>query len=250
MSSNNAACTINELKSGCRYDEQKETWTCLICQDVFRQGEVYPIDGHYYLADKAVHQHLAVHHGDRLSTLLDGNHKDLTLTERQMELMRLFAAGQSDQQIAESLAISPSTVRHQKFMFRERARQARLYLAVFELALPDQTAAPNDWVPLHEHATMVDDRYQTTEHERLSIIKNAFSSMQPLRLKVFSAREKKKIVILKEIAGQFARERKYTEPEVNEILKAIYDDFATIRRYLIEYGFMDRTRDCRQYWRQ
>lgn len=250
MASNNGACTITELKSGYRYDEQKGSWTCLLCQDVFRQGEVYPIDGRFFLADKAVLHHLSVRHGDRLSTLLDGNHKELTLTDKQMELMRLFASGQSDQQISESLAISPSTVRHQKFMFRERARQSRLYLAVFELALPDQADVSDDWVLLHEHATMVDDRYQTTESERQTIIKHAFSSLQPLKLKVFSAREKKKIVILKEIAGQFDRERKYTEPEVNEILKAIYDDFATIRRYLIEYGFMDRTRDCRQYWRQ
>jgi hypothetical protein len=133
-------------------------------------------------------------------------------------------------------------------MFRERARQARIYLAVFELAMAERPTQEIGMVPLHEHATMVDDRYQTTARERETIIKNAFSSLQPLRLKVFSAREKKKIIILKEIAGQFERHKRYSEPEVNEILKAVYADFATIRRYLIEYGFMDRTRDCRQYW--
>ena len=41
---------------------------------------------------------------------------------------------------------------------------------------------------------------------------------------------------------------KYSECEVNEILKPIYDDYMTIRRYLIMYGFMERTRDGRQYW--
>ncbi|WP_236719720.1 DUF2087 domain-containing protein [Neobacillus mesonae] len=32
------------------------------------------------------------------------------------------------------------------------------------------------------------------------------------------------------------------------MLKSIYADFATIRRYLIEYGFMDRSKDCMKYW--
>lgn len=36
--------------------------------------------------------------------------------------------------------------------------------------------------------------------------------------------------------------------EVNEILKAIYSDFAILRRYLIDYGFMERSRDCTKYW--
>lgn len=240
--------TINELKTGYSVNEPEGTWTCLTCSTAFGEGEVYPIDGRFFLADQAIKHHMELQHGERLAALLDGSKKDLTMTDRQIELLRLFAAGQSDQQIAQSLAISPSTVRHQKFMFRERARQARLYLAVFELAMDNRPTQETGLVPLHEHATMVDDRYQTTERERETILKNAFSSLQPLRLKVFSAREKKKIVILKEIAGQFERDKHYTEPEVNEILKAVYADFATIRRYLIEYGFMDRTRDCRQYW--
>ena len=41
---------------------------------------------------------------------------------------------------------------------------------------------------------------------------------------------------------------KNTEQEVNEILRPIYEDYMTIRRYLIMYGFMERTKDGRQYW--
>ncbi|MGX4667923.1 DUF2087 domain-containing protein [Cerasibacillus sp. JNUCC 74] len=40
----------------------------------------------------------------------------------------------------------------------------------------------------------------------------------------------------------------YSEMEVNEILKAIYSDFAILRRYLIDYEFMERSRDCTKYW--
>ena len=95
---------------------------------------------------------------------------------------------------------------------------------------------------------MVDERYQITIEEENTIISNIFSSLEPLKLKNLSPKEKKKIVILKKISSRFERERKYSEKEVNGILEDIYDDFATIRRYLIEYGFMDRTNDGKEYW--
>ena len=65
---------------------------------------------------------------------------------------------------------------------------------------------------------------------------------------IFSSKEKKKIVTLQKIIEQFEPGKIYPEKEVNQILKDIYDDFPTIRRYLIEYGFMERSKDCRDYW--
>ena len=79
--------------------------------------------------------------------------------------------------------------------------------------------------------------------------KNNFLSLEPLRLKNFPAKEKKKIVVLVEIAGQFRRDVSYTEKEVNALLAEIYpEDYVTLRRYLIEYGFMDRTQNGSAYW--
>jgi hypothetical protein len=40
----------------------------------------------------------------------------------------------------------------------------------------------------------------------------------------------------------------YAEKEINEILKAIYEDYVMLRRYLIEYGFIDRKSDGSEYW--
>lgn len=34
----------------------------------------------------------------------------------------------------------------------------------------------------------------------------------------------------------------------NIIWCAMSEDYVTIRRYLIEYGFMERTNDCKEYW--
>ena len=80
------------------------------------------------------------------------------------------------------------------------------------------------------------------------LFRSVFESLEPLKLKVFSSKEKKKIVILRKLAEQFQPGRKYTEKEVNEILGAVYDDYAMLRRYLIEYGYMERTKDCSSYW--
>ena len=56
------------------------------------------------------------------------------------------------------------------------------------------------------------------------------------------------MIILREFASDFKKNRKYDEKEVNQIIKKRYTDFVTIRRYLIEYGFMERKHDGSQYW--
>jgi len=56
------------------------------------------------------------------------------------------------------------------------------------------------------------------------------------------------LIALREIAEKFQNSRIYREKEVNEILKGFYDDYVTLRRYLIEYGLLDRKRDGSQYW--
>lgn len=67
-------------------------------------------------------------------------------------------------------------------------------------------------------------------------------------LKSYPAKEKKKIILLKEISKNFVEGKKYKEVEINRILKRIYEDNVSIRRDLINYGFLDRTKDCKEYW--
>ena len=95
---------------------------------------------------------------------------------------------------------------------------------------------------------MIDERYVITEQERDKILRISFESLEPLRLKMLSAKEKKKVVVLTKIAEQFEKGRIYTGKETDQILREIYDDYVTLRRYLIEYGFMDRKADGSQYW--
>jgi hypothetical protein len=152
------------------------------------------------------------------------------------------------------MSVAPATVRHQRFTFREKAKQAKLYLAIYELAFQGMetnkslTDAEDEMIEIHNGAKMVDDRYFTTKSEEEKVLASLFSTLEPLRLINFPAKEKKKIIVLRKITEQFEKDKKYEEKELNTILKGIYDDFATIRRYLIEYGFMERTNDCKYYW--
>jgi hypothetical protein len=90
--------------------------------------------------------------------------------------------------------------------------------------------------------------FNITEEEKNTVIRTYFDNTNELRLKNFPAKEKKKIIVLQEITNLFNKTKRYTESEINQIIGSVYDDFATIRRYLIEYGFMDRTQNCSEYW--
>lgn len=96
----------------------------------------------------------------------------------------------------------------------------------------------------------MDARYEITQQEEQKILSTVFASMQPLRLKTFPPKEKKKVVILRTIAKEFEEGIRYSEVQVNEILKDIYPDYVTLRRYLIEYGYLERTRDGSAYWKK
>lgn len=244
--------SMADLKKGVTYDESNACYICSVCGRTFEAGEVFNIGSRFFCAEKASQLHVQDAHGDMLDILLAHEKRYTGLTDNQKALLTMIASGLSDQDIARQTGTAAATVRHQRFVFKEKAKQAKLYLAIYELAFDSQKrqdpGGQEDFIDMHGGAKMVDDRYNITKDEEETIISNMFSSLQPLKLKNLSPKEKKKIVILKKIAGQLEKGRKYSEKELNEILENIYDDFATLRRYLIEYGFMGRTKDCREYW--
>lgn len=60
------------------------------------------------------------------------------------------------------------------------------------------------------------------------------------RLKEIPASLKKRLVILRWLAGEFEPDRDYPEALVNEVLKRHHPDFATLRRLLVDHRFMTR----------
>ncbi|MDB1724279.1 DUF2087 domain-containing protein, partial [Enterococcus avium] len=59
----------------------------------------------------------------------------------------------------------------------------------------------------------------------------------------------KRIILIQKLAENFTSEKQYNEKEINEIISRMFEDYVTIRRYLIEYGILGRTVDGRTYWK-
>ena len=240
--------TLDELKKGYRYDKEHDIYICNYCAQNFEVGQIYSISNNFYTAEHAVSKHIEITHGSNLSQLISADTKYNTLTQNQKDLILLFASGISDKEMASKLGVTEATIRRHRFTFREKAKQAKYYLAIYEQSLGLKEVSENAIMPIHNHASYVDDRYLITEPERLRILENFFSSFNPLVLKTFSTKEKNKVVILTKIAEQFEKDKTYSEKEINQILKPIYEDYMTLRRYLIMYGFMERAKDGSKYW--
>ena len=235
--------SVNEIKRG--YAEDEEGFVCLCCQQRFSKDEIYLLDNHFYKANKAVIVHLKHAHPDYFDLLLE--HTSHGCTERQIEILKAMKQGYKDNEIARLTGVAAATIRHQRFILKEKARQAKSYLAVAESVFdPDEN---DPYVKIHEGARMVDERYCVTEDEEAKAMASLFLSLEPLKLKQWPAKDKKKIIALRKICECFERNHEYTEKEVNAILKNIFDDIASLRRALIEYGFMARSEDCSKYWR-
>jgi hypothetical protein len=67
------------------------------------------------------------------------------------------------------------------------------------------------------------------------------------RLKALPAQNKKLMVILNHAANRFTPGEKYTEKQVNEILRGFFDDTASLRRYLVDNQMLERDKGI--YWR-
>jgi len=68
------------------------------------------------------------------------------------------------------------------------------------------------------------------------------------RITVLPARRAARLLLLDRVAQAFEPGRRYNEAAVNEILKTLYDDHVTLRRYLVDEELMSRTPDG-IYWR-
>jgi len=67
------------------------------------------------------------------------------------------------------------------------------------------------------------------------------------RIPVMPTRRHKRLVVLDHVAQCFEPGRTYRETEVNEILQRFHDDYAALRRYLVDDAFL--TREDNVYWR-
>lgn len=256
--------SLTDLKKGYAYQKNEKQYICLLCGEHFEQGRIYPFGTDLFDARKAVQMHLEILHPPLVEYYLNLDKKLTGLTDAQKNLLEQLLQLKSDREIAHQLGTSTSTVRNHRFNLRQKEKQAKIMLAVLELfsehtllkkqemisEVNSESISNNipEWISIHRGATMVDERYAITEKENQEVLKAYFPQELQGRLKEFPRKEKRKLIIIRHIAANFQPGQLYTEKEVNRLLLSYYDDFATLRRYLVEYGYLDRERDCSYYW--
>ena len=71
--------------------------------------------------------------------------------------------------------------------------------------------------------------------------------MKDGRIVTMPAKRSKRLVVLDYAAALFEIGVHYAELEVNSRLRAIFDDYVALRRYLVDEGFLARANG--EYWR-
>lgn len=233
-----------DLRKGYIFDREAKVFICLLCGRSFEKGVIYP-DGEMLLeAEKAVSRHIESDHGGVFCSLIRMGKKYTGLSDVQSTILEAYRNGMGDAEIASMTGIERSTVRNHRFKMREKARQARMFLTLMEMAeakVPDK----DKLIAIHRNARMVDERYVITVEEERKILGKYFR--KDGRLDRYPVKAKDQIVVLRKAVTLFEPNRSYSEMEVNHLLESIFEDYAIIRRNLIEHGFMEREPDGSEY---
>ncbi|MDM5154293.1 DUF2087 domain-containing protein [Bacillus sp. DX1.1] len=240
--------SVEELKKGYVFEKDTEEYICLACGEKFVKGVIYQEENVFYEAEKFTQLHIVNEHTSMFEYLLGLDKKLTGLTDLQKKMVQFFHMGLNDKEIVKEMdGGSTSTIRNHRFTLREKMKQAKVFLALMELS-EEKATNQSKFLPVHRTATMVDQRYDVTEAESEEILHSYFTEGLDGPLSSFPKKQKRKLVILKHLMKNFDSSQKYTEKEINEILERVYHDYVTLRRYLIEYGFLDRTPDGSKYW--
>ena len=228
------------------YAREDSGWRCMACGARFEEGRVYPEGERLLLPERAAREHVESRHGGPLGIILGMGREAAGLTEVQASVVRLLAEGRSDREIAAALGgKSASTVRNHRFQLRRREAEAQVYLALMALLDRRGTGAGHF---VDYPAGMPDrDERAVVSLDEAAAIEAKYLGPGP-RLARMPRREKEKLVVLRRVACLFEAGRRYSEKEVNAVLHPVHDDHVTLRRYLIEYRFLEREADGSAYW--
>ena len=233
--------SVNTLVNG--YELQDGHYECLFCETRFGIHEVFQHEGRFFTAEGTIKLHIGQIHKSSFQALLSLDKKVTGLSDVQIEMLQYFFEGKSDQEIVEKSSLtSVSTVRQHRFKLREKEKQAKIFIALMQLMKNPEHYA------IHKGAKQVDERYSIEEQEREKVLTTYFKNGLDGSIEIIPSKEKKKLIILQHILKRFEEGIHYHEKEVNEILKTVNADFVSLRRHLIEYGFMERSNDGSEYW--
>jgi DNA-binding HxlR family transcriptional regulator len=136
--------------------------------------------------------------------------------------------------LSDRLALTPPTVSHHMRRLVDAGlvdvrpdAQSRIYSL--------RADALRDWSRVLSQSEPSAD----TEREEDAVIRAFFAGPT---LRQIPASRKKRVVVLRRLLERFQPDRDYPEREVNDLLRAAHPDVATLRRELVDYGFLTRDR--------
>ncbi|MGX6978557.1 DUF2087 domain-containing protein [Vagococcus elongatus] len=229
---------IEQLSNG--YDYRNESYFCNYCESIFKEEMIYPLDEELLTAKGAMKHHLLTEHGGNFFALMEKDHKTFGLTEVQLAMLSCFYQNISDNDMAKMFNITPATVRNHRFKLNEKKNQAIHFLSL--VSIIDKS--------LEEGKLGIqsfDQRFNITKHDREKALKN-FIDPETKRITIIPRKEKTKIILLQYLITALPN-KTFSEQEINLFLKKYVDDFASIRRYLVDYGLLARTKDGKIYWK-
>ncbi len=155
----------------------------------------------------------------------------------------------SVEELAALLQLKPPTVSHHLAKLLEAGlvkARAEGYYSVYQLdqaVLESRTRSMFSQQELSNVASEVDaDAYDK------KVIKDY--ARRDGSLKTLPAQRKKLEAILRYVVRAFDVGKRYSEKQVNEILKGYHEDTATLRRELVGSGLMQRAGGGGDYWRE
>jgi predicted transcriptional regulator len=152
------------------------------------------------------------------------------------------------EQLAEMLNLSSSTVSHHLAKLTKAglvSARAESYYNIYRLetkALEDMARRLLSKETLPAVASDVDlDAYDR------KVLNNY--SLPDGRLKAIPLQQKKLLAVLSYVVREFEPDVRYSEKQVNDVLARFHEDYARLRRELVEFRFMDREGGGGKYWR-
>lgn len=153
-------------------------------------------------------------------------------------------------ELAARLSLKPPTISHHMrkltdagVVVAESDAQRQIYSLNTDLLLASRRA------PLDETTAIAQrdgDGIDAADAFRVKTIRDFFDGG---RLKTIPAQRKRRVIVLQHLVERFDPDQTYAEREVNDLLRPTHDDVATLRRELVDYGFMQRDRGIYQVTR-
>jgi hypothetical protein len=241
--------TLQDLVAG--YTETGAAYACLFCDEIRRKGHVYHRGEDLIEAELAMRDHIDEAHVSTFRALLALGKKGTGLSDTQRTLLGLFHDGLTDREIQPLVGgVSLSTIRNHRFVLREKARRARVFLALMELLESGRQDPGSRFIDIPGKLSAGDERFAITKTEFRRIVRANFPQGPDGRLARLPRKQKHKVAVLIQILQRFDASRRYSQTEVNEILASASEDYTTLCRYMVDYGFLGRTRDGAEYWVQ